>query len=221
MSDPTKTPQTESEIQKEPSAGFYRMLVDRAVAFLLALGVAPDKANYEVEEALANATEFWRRAGGDQGLFSSYFWSSLFARHPDLGIRPPPQHEPSDVEILLGAIRELSRKEREVVFLKFEGKLTNKQIAEVLGISDLNVRIVLNRAIKQLRERLPQPSTKTEPISAILGSAVSTARREAEELGAIGAGQTIHEQRSRRSGSSRLFALWNSFRKYNRALFGL
>jgi RNA polymerase sigma-70 factor (ECF subfamily) len=55
---------------------------------------------------------------------------------------------------LLGAVRSLAPVRRQVVTLRLEG-LPNREIAQVLGLSENAVAIHLNRAKKQLAQLLP------------------------------------------------------------------
>ncbi len=57
-------------------------------------------------------------------------------------------------ERLLSAVRQLPPVRREVVTLRLEG-LSNREIAQVLGLTDNSVAIHLNRARKRLAELMP------------------------------------------------------------------
>ena len=46
----------------------------------------------------------------------------------------------------------LASNEREIITLKFSSQMTNRQIAQVLGLSDSNVGVILYRAIRRLRD---------------------------------------------------------------------
>ena len=63
---------------------------------------------------------------------------------------------PPDVNVGLVQwhLRRLSAAEQHVVGLKFEAELTNAQIAQVMGLSEANVRVLLVRALQQLRNSL-------------------------------------------------------------------
>ena len=52
------------------------------------------------------------------------------------------------------ALTRLSREERELVALKFEGGLANAEIGTVLGISESNVGTRLSRVVAKLREAM-------------------------------------------------------------------
>jgi RNA polymerase sigma-70 factor, ECF subfamily len=52
---------------------------------------------------------------------------------------------------LLAALVHLSDRDRDLLSLKFAARLTNRRIAEITGLSDNNVGIILYRAINKLR----------------------------------------------------------------------
>lgn len=58
---------------------------------------------------------------------------------------------------LLHAVAQLSDRERELIALKFGAKLTNRQIAELTGLSASNVGVILYRAVRRLRAKLSVP----------------------------------------------------------------
>ena len=53
-------------------------------------------------------------------------------------------------------IRGLSKREQEVLSLRFGGDLTNRQIAEAMGVKERTVRVFLHRALGRLRERMEE-----------------------------------------------------------------
>jgi len=55
---------------------------------------------------------------------------------------------------LLRAVGELGTRDRELLTLKFAGRQTNQEIAEVLGVSPAAVSMRLMRALRHLRRRL-------------------------------------------------------------------
>lgn len=55
---------------------------------------------------------------------------------------------------LVKALAKLSKKERHIVALKYAAELKNTDIAEVMGISDSNVGVILFRSLKKLRVEL-------------------------------------------------------------------
>lgn len=51
-------------------------------------------------------------------------------------------------------LRQLPPREQEVISLKFDAELTNREIAAVLNTSEVNVRVTIFRALHKLRQRL-------------------------------------------------------------------
>lgn len=57
---------------------------------------------------------------------------------------------------LAALLRQLPPREQEIISLKFDAELTNREIAEVLNTSEVNVRVTIFRALRKLRERMEQ-----------------------------------------------------------------
>ena len=55
---------------------------------------------------------------------------------------------------LSALVRQLPRREQEIISLKFDAELTNREIANVLSTSEVNVRVTIFRALRKLRERM-------------------------------------------------------------------
>ena len=55
---------------------------------------------------------------------------------------------------LLVALDTLEERERDLLSLKFAAHLTNRRIAEISGLSEVNVGIIIYRALKKLRKQL-------------------------------------------------------------------
>ncbi len=53
-------------------------------------------------------------------------------------------------------LRELSQQEREIISLKFGAELNNRQIAQILRLSESNVGTILYRAICKLRDKFKE-----------------------------------------------------------------
>jgi RNA polymerase sigma-70 factor (ECF subfamily) len=67
--------------------------------------------------------------------------------HPAVGAAPPI----IDEQELEGCLSTLAERERTVVLLTFYGDRSSQEIAQTLGISDGNVRVIRSRAIDRLR----------------------------------------------------------------------
>jgi RNA polymerase sigma-B factor len=64
--------------------------------------------------------------------------------------------------LLAGSVESLDERERQIVFLRFEADLTERQIGHVLGISQAHVSRLLGRALAKLREALAETRGSTE-----------------------------------------------------------
>lgn len=84
-------------------------------------------------------------------------WLSLEAVRDWISPEPQPGEAVADSELqgqLLAAVARLSSREQDLVGLKFGGGLTNRRIAELTGLSENNVGIILYRAVRRLRADL-------------------------------------------------------------------
>jgi len=84
-------------------------------------------------------------------------WLSLDAFREWLS--PLPQPEDTVVEAerrddLLRAVARLGERERDLIALKFVGHLPNRRIAELTGLSQNNVAVIVHRTLKRLRADL-------------------------------------------------------------------
>ncbi|MGE5423457.1 MAG: RNA polymerase sigma factor [Ignavibacteriales bacterium] len=74
---------------------------------------------------------------------------------------PSGQHDPEEEVVhgeeqsrLLAALSSLDERERNIIALKFAGGLKNREIAELMGLSDSNTGVILYRSLHRLREIL-------------------------------------------------------------------
>lgn len=84
-----------------------------------------------------------------------------------LGERPAPGPTPEQAAIqneqqqrLLGALRALSERDRDVLGLKFAGGLTNRAIAQLTGLGESHVGVIVYRAVGKLRARLGEEEAR-------------------------------------------------------------
>ena len=81
-------------------------------------------------------------------------------------------------EQLAASIRALSPRQQELVYLKFEGGLSYKQIASITKLSQSNVGYILHTAMRALRDSLSRPAPLSHDSSAQGGRAqVSSEQR--------------------------------------------
>ncbi len=57
-----------------------------------------------------------------------------------------------DVRILMELLRDFPQREQDIVSLKFDAELPNVQIAKIMDVSEVNVRVILFRTLRKLRE---------------------------------------------------------------------
>ncbi len=57
---------------------------------------------------------------------------------------------------LVSLLRQLPPREQEIISLKFDAELTNREISNILNTSEVNVRVTIFRALRKLRERMAQ-----------------------------------------------------------------
>lgn len=63
---------------------------------------------------------------------------------------------------LIAHIGLLPQRDREILSLKFDAELTNAEIARIMGMSPLNVRVALFRALRKLRASMEKTDEETK-----------------------------------------------------------
>ena len=89
-------------------------------------------------------------------------WFSLDGVRELLSPTPLPEDTVIQAELhhaLLLAVGRLADRERDLIALKFVGHLTNRRIAEMTGLSESNVAVILHRTLKRLRSELAPEET--------------------------------------------------------------
>ena len=56
-------------------------------------------------------------------------------------------------------LRSLPTRDQELISLKFDGELTHAEIGQVMGLTSLNARVSVFRALRRLRARLDKDET--------------------------------------------------------------
>jgi RNA polymerase sigma-70 factor (ECF subfamily) len=51
-------------------------------------------------------------------------------------------------------LRGFPQREQDIVSLKFDAELSNSQIAEIMDLSEANVRVILFRTLRKLRDQM-------------------------------------------------------------------
>jgi RNA polymerase sigma-70 factor (ECF subfamily) len=57
-----------------------------------------------------------------------------------------------DVRAIAALLRDFPQREQDIVALKFDAELPNPQIAKIMDVSEANVRVILFRTLRKLRE---------------------------------------------------------------------
>jgi RNA polymerase sigma-70 factor (ECF subfamily) len=60
----------------------------------------------------------------------------------------------SEVEALVRALGMLPEREQEIIRLRFVAELRNREIAEITGLTETHVAVILYRALRRLRQQL-------------------------------------------------------------------
>lgn len=72
-------------------------------------------------------------------------------------VRDEPGFHRLDWPVLYGAISRLPDKQQDIVILRFFHELETAQIAKIVGMSHVAVRVTLMRTIRKLKEQLQEP----------------------------------------------------------------
>jgi len=59
-----------------------------------------------------------------------------------------------DVAAVMNCLRTFPQREQDIMALKFDAELPNPHIARIMGLSEANVRVILFRTLRKLRELL-------------------------------------------------------------------
>ena len=51
-------------------------------------------------------------------------------------------------------LQDFPQREQDIISLKFDAELTNGQIAQIMSLSEPNVRVILFRTLRKLREQM-------------------------------------------------------------------
>ena len=67
-----------------------------------------------------------------------------------------------EVAAVVECLKTFPQREQDIVSLKFDAELTNGQIAKVMSLSEANVRVILFRTLRKLRERMKAAAPPSE-----------------------------------------------------------
>jgi RNA polymerase sigma factor (sigma-70 family) len=82
------------------------------------------------------------------------------------GLAAPPELSPErhllrqeQHQLLLETLAALSERDREIIQLRFFGRLTNRKIAEIMGLKEKTVSVIILRALQKLRVQIEDQET--------------------------------------------------------------
>jgi RNA polymerase sigma-70 factor (ECF subfamily) len=64
--------------------------------------------------------------------------------------------EREEVAKIMEHVRRFPQREQDIIALKFDAELTNVQIADIMNLSESNVRVILCRTLQKLRRVLQE-----------------------------------------------------------------
>ncbi len=154
---------------------WFRRFYPRVYSYILARTGDQDLAQDLTAEAFARAWESWGQLEHQEARVS-WLWAiarNLVSSHFRQAYRrakgedrlstilEPPADGPEEAMLSLDekrslqeALAGLSAREREVLRLRFEAELDSRQVGELLGLSDVHVRVILHRALGKLRRAI-------------------------------------------------------------------
>jgi RNA polymerase sigma-70 factor (ECF subfamily) len=59
-----------------------------------------------------------------------------------------------EVTAVADCVKELSQREQDIISFRFDAELTNVQIAQIMNLSEANVRVIIFRALRKLRQMM-------------------------------------------------------------------
>ncbi len=88
---------------------------------------------------------------------ADHYRSQTRRRWLTLGLAPepielPPYQQDEKQQRLFEVLSQLSDQQREIVSLKFYAGMKNRAIAEILGLTESNVAVILYRSVRRMRE---------------------------------------------------------------------
>ncbi len=65
-------------------------------------------------------------------------------------------------KILAAALQELDPEKRKIVILRYFGNKSHREISAITGVSEVNVRVIINRSLKKLRKNFEENNVEWE-----------------------------------------------------------
>ena len=141
---------------------FYRLHYRPMVRLAQALVDTAECAEEIVQDAFAKVYERWGRLGEPAGYLRiaviNGARSELRKREVRrrIGLRVRPAEAPAERDYLIDALDTLSPKQRTAIVLRFYEQMSEKKIAETMGVRPGTVKSLVSRGLAELR-RVIQP----------------------------------------------------------------
>ncbi len=68
-----------------------------------------------------------------------------------------------EVQAVADCLKTFPQREQDIISLKFDAELSNGQIAQVMGLSEANVRVIIFRTLRKLRELIKAGASAPQP----------------------------------------------------------
>jgi RNA polymerase sigma factor (sigma-70 family) len=163
---------------RESVAQLYEIHREMLVRLALLLCADPDAAEEIVQDAFAALQQNWCRPHAYEAALD-YLRKSIVNGTRQLRVTEPPAPPHSDFVLLLVeehravtfALRELPRRQREVLVLRYWSELGETDIAVAMGVSRRAVRSTASRALAAVRTRLVSGDPETRVRAALRAGA--------------------------------------------------
>ena len=140
----------------------YRAEYEPMVRLARGLVDAPEIAEEIAQDAFAKVYERWNRLDQPGGYLRTAVVngarSELRKREVRrrIGLRPFSPPQPEDQEYLLDALDQLSPRQKTVLVLRFYADMTEKEIAQAMGVRPGTVKSATSRGLAELRKVVEQ-----------------------------------------------------------------
>lgn len=95
-------------------------------------------------------TSYWRKEKPAARALRAIGWQSELAEiSPEESVL-----EQERIALLLDVVHQLPQREQDILALKFDAELSTRDIARVMGFSEVNVRVILYRTLRRLRDQM-------------------------------------------------------------------
>ncbi len=173
--------QTQNEavaLDTQAFARFYDTYLPKVYNFMRYRVGDDELAEDLTAQTFERALREWRRYSPQRGALSTWLFTiarrvainhwHAQRRRPTVALSAaakelPPVEPPDDAvenelawQTLRAALRRLPELDQELIALKFAAEMTNREIAQVAGLSESNVGTRLHRALKRLRKLLEE-----------------------------------------------------------------